>query len=186
MTPPPDSYSAMAALNGDNPRVISAEGEFVSLADEIVERLAAGSKLMERGRMRFCAHRSGDDLLHEMLIALARDTYIRPHRHGGKSESAHVVSGYGDLLRFEDDGRVESVLRVEPYGSGGCFYYRMAMPQYHMLIVRSDVLVVHETTNGPFRPEETEFAPWAPDELDIAGRALFLDRLEKEIAARAS
>jgi hypothetical protein len=55
-----------------------------------------------------------------------------------------------------------------------------------MLIVRSDVLVVHETTNGPFRPEETEFAPWAPDETDEAGQTLFLDRLEKEIAGRVS
>jgi cupin fold WbuC family metalloprotein len=176
----------MAATNGDNPQVISADGEFVSLANEIVERLAAGSKLMERGRMRFCAHRSGDDPLHEMLIALVRDTYIRPHRHAGKSESVHVISGYGDLVRFDDGGHVESVLRVEPYGSSGCFYYRMAVPQYHMLIVRSDVLVVHETTNGPFRPEETEFAPWAPDETDVAGRTLFLDRLEKEIAGRDS
>jgi cupin fold WbuC family metalloprotein len=168
------------------PEVIVAESDFVALSDEMAGRLASGSIATPRGRMRFCAHADSDDSLHEMVIALARDTYIRPHRHAGKSESVHVVSGYGDLLRFENDGRVESVLRLEPYGSGGYFYYRMARPQYHMLIVRSDVLVVHETTNGPFRPEETEFAPWAPDELDIAGRALFLDRLEREIAARAS
>ena len=168
------------------PEVIVAESDFVALSDEMAGRLASGSVATPRGRMRFCAHADSDDSLHEMVIALARDTYIRPHRHAGKSESVHVISGYGDLVRFDDGGHVESVLRVEPYGSSGCFYYRMAVPQYHMLIARSDVLVVHETTNGPFRPEETEFAPWAPDETDVAGRTLFLDRLEKEIAGRDS
>jgi len=170
-------------MNNKAPEVVYATGDFTTFSDDIVVRLGEGSAKTRRGRMRFCAHQSLDDSLHEMLIALNLHTYIRPHRHARKSESVHVVKGFGDLLRFNDAGLLQEVLRIGPYGSGCCFYYRMAAPQYHMLLVRSDTLVVHETTNGPFCPADTEFAPWAPAEEDIDGRGAFLGRLEKEIAA---
>jgi cupin fold WbuC family metalloprotein len=163
--------------------VIVAGDTFTALTDETVGTLSEGAPRTERGRMRICAHGSADDPLHEMIIALARSTYIRPHRHGVKSESVHVIAGYGELVRFDDGGRVVDVLRIGSYGSGECFYYRMSEPQYHMLVVRSDVLIVHETTNGPFRPADTEFAPWAPDDTDASGRNAFLARVENEVAA---
>ena len=122
--------------------------------------------------------------MHEMLIALSRETYIRPHRHAGKSESVHVIAGSGDLALFDDGGNLCDVVELGPFGAGKCFYYRMAAPQYHMLIVRSDILVVHETTNGPFRPHDTDFATWAPEEEDIEGRAVFLTRVETQIISR--
>jgi len=171
-------------MNQLSPEVIVATDAFTSLTDDIVRTLKRGSVSAERGRMRFCAHQTAEDPLHEMLISLARTTYIRPHRHSGKSESVHVVEGCGDLVRFDEAGGLVDVLRIAPHGSGRCFYYRMATPQYHMLIVRTDVLVVHETTNGPFRPDDTEFAPWAPEEGNIEGRAAFLAHVEKEIVAR--
>ena len=36
---------------------------------------------------------------------------------------------------------------------------------------------MHETTNGPFVPNETEFAPWCPDGSDPAELLAYLDRL---------
>ena len=41
-------------------------------------------------------------------------------------------------------------------GSGRPFYYRMSKPFFHTLIIRSELLIVHEITNGPFRPEGTD------------------------------
>lgn len=164
-----------------SPEILVATNAFLSVGDDFVDSLEHGVVATSRGRMRLCAHRTVDEPIHEMLIALSRDTYIRPHRHIGKSESVHVVEGYGDLVRFDDAGRLHHMLRIGPHGSGSCFYYRMAAPEYHMLIVRSDVLVVHETTNGPFRPSETEFAPWAPEEGDVAGRAAFRAWVEDAI-----
>ena len=40
-----------------------------------------------RKRARLCLHRGDEAAVHEMVIALDRDTYVRPHRHAGKSES---------------------------------------------------------------------------------------------------
>lgn len=164
-----------------NPEILVATDAFVSVTDGFVDSLEHGVAATSRGRMRLCAHRAADEPIHEMLIALSKATYIRPHRHAGKSESVHVIKGHGDLVRFDESGRLHDVLRIGPHGSGYCFYYRMATPEYHTLIVRSDVLVVHETTNGPFRPTGTEFAPWAPDEGDAAGRAAFLAQVEQAI-----
>ena len=35
------------------------------------------------------------------------------------------------------------------------------------LIINSEVLVFHEITNGPFNPDDTVWASWAPDENDV-------------------
>jgi hypothetical protein len=40
--------------------------------------------------------------------------------------------------------------------------YRLAAPIWHSLVIRSEYAGIHEITNGPFRAEEREFAPWAP------------------------
>ena len=53
--------------------------------------------------------------------------------------------------------------------SGKPFYYRVAESLYHTLLIRSEAAVFHEITNGPFRPGDTEFAPWAPAESDAEG-----------------
>jgi hypothetical protein len=63
------------------------------------------------------------------------------------------------------------------YASGRKFYYRSDAQAYHTLIIRSDVLVFHETTQGPFRREDTVFATWAPEDGDLEGRRAFQARL---------
>ena len=52
------------------------------------------------------------------------------------------------------------------FNSGLKFFYRLPPSRYHTLLIHSDVLVFHEITNGPFKPEETTWAPWAPEEND--------------------
>lgn len=44
------------------------------------------------------------------------------------------------------------------------FYYRMSQPFFHTLLIKSDILVVHEITNGPFVKDETLFGTFAPNE----------------------
>ena len=50
--------------------------------------------------------------------------------------------------------------------SGRKFFYRLPPSHYHTLMIHSDVLVFHEITNGPFLPEDTILADWAPEETD--------------------
>jgi cupin fold WbuC family metalloprotein len=134
-----------------------------------------------RRRIRLCAHGSPDDRLHEMLIVHERGAYVRPHKHPGKTESTHIIEGLVDVVVFDDDGQIESVIRMGDYASGKTFYYRMAVPVFHTLIIRSEVLVFHETINGPFDRRDTVFAPWAPEDKDVNLVSIFMADLDDRI-----
>jgi cupin fold WbuC family metalloprotein len=129
-----------------------------------------------RQRMRICAHRSSDDRLHEMLIVLTGKTYIRPHKHLNKSESFHLIEGEADAIFFDDAGKVTETIKLGP---GRQFFYRIEEPRFHTLLIRSDFLVFHETTNGPFNRADTLFAPWSPEETDLAGAQRFMESLRR-------
>jgi cupin fold WbuC family metalloprotein len=121
-----------------------------------------------RGRVRINLHNSSNDPLHEMLIAIRPGSYIRPHKHPGKSESFHLIHGSVDIVVFNDDGDIRDIVELAAGEKDRAFYYRMSVPMFHTLIVRSDLLIVHEITNGPFRAGETVFADFAPLESDAA------------------
>ncbi len=114
-------------------------------------------------RARLCLHHSPDDPLHEMIICFHRDAVIRPHRHSTKTESYHIVFGELDVVLFDDDGQPTRVVRMGD-GVGKTSIYRLSAPVWHSAIIRSEYAAIHEVTNGPFRAEDNEFAPWAPEE----------------------
>jgi cupin fold WbuC family metalloprotein len=170
------------------PRVESAEVLYaaeglVTLDAEAVAQLKRDAKRNPRRRIRLCAHASVDDRLHEMLIVHERDCYVRPHKHLAKSESFHVIEGEVDVVIFDDTGSVADVIQMGTFDSGRPFFYRLAEPTFHTLLIRSPVLVFHETTNGPFRREETVFAPWAPDDSKPDDVRRFLSGLNDAVAS---
>jgi hypothetical protein len=59
----------------------------------------------------------------------------------------------------------------------------MSQPFFHTLLIRSDILIVHEITNGPFLRGVTHFAPFAPEESDASGIADYLRRLLSRVAS---
>jgi cupin fold WbuC family metalloprotein len=124
------------------------------------------SKLMSssKGRVRINLHPQSSDLLHEMMIVLSPDAYIRPHKHPNKSEAFHLVYGSVDIVLFNAAGNILKVIPLAANDRSRAFYYRMSEPTFHTLIVRSDILVVHEITNGPFIDGETIYAEFAPKE----------------------
>ncbi len=136
-----------------------------------------------RKRIRLCAHLGQDDLLHEMLIVHEKSAYVRPHKHLGKSESTHIIEGLVDVVLFDDEGRIERVISMGDYASGKVFYYRMATPTFHTLIIRSEVLIFHETTNGPFDRSATIFAPWAPEDADVNAVVAFMSDLGRRVSS---
>jgi len=117
------------------------------------------------GRARLCAHPTPAAGLHEMLICLARATYIRPHRHF-KPESALILRGACDLVLFDEHGGIAEVLPLSDSAAGDTFFVRLAEPVYHTYLLRTDFLVFLETTPGPFDRRLTEYAPWAPHEQE--------------------
>ncbi len=133
----------------------------------------------KRQRVRLCAHPDVDAPLHEMLIVHGQDAYVRPHKHTDKSESFHIIEGAADILIFNERGEITEIIPMGDYASGCAFYYRLNSACYHSMIITSTILVFHETTSGPFRREETLFAPWSPDEKDTIAVANYMNRLKE-------
>ena len=161
----------------NNCEVVIPDNQIIKVDYQNIETLKNRVNSNTRKRIRLCAHKNIDDVLHEMLIVLTEDTYIRPHRHLGKSESFHIIEGLADIIIFDEDGNIIEIVTMGNYTSGRKFYYRLSDPYYHTLLILSDTLVFHETTNGPFKKSDTKFAAWAPDETDIIAGKKFLKQL---------
>ncbi|MCP4265447.1 MAG: WbuC family cupin fold metalloprotein [Candidatus Brocadiaceae bacterium] len=135
----------------------------------------------KRKRIRLCSHVNEEDTVHEMLIIHFKNTYVRPHKHMGKSESFHLIEGDVDVVIFDEAGNIKDVIEMGEYSSGKKFYYRITEPLYHTLVIKSDVLVFHETTRGPFNRSNTVFAPWSPDESNDQETNRFIDQLSERV-----
>lgn len=162
-----------------NDEVVYADDQIVKISDRDVAALKQKAKINERHRMRICTHRDVSDNIHEMIIVHYRDVYVKPHKHLNKIESFHILEGLVDVILFDDDGGVSDIIPMGDYASGKIFYYRISDPIYHTLVIRSEVLVFHEITNGPFKKSDTQFAPWAPQETDSLGVKKFMEDLSK-------
>ena len=144
------------------------------IGSQELDVLKQAAQASPRGKARVCAHPGDDDTLHEMIIVHAGYPYVRPHRHHGKSESFHVIEGRLTVVLFDDAGGIVDRILMGPFGSGRTFFYRLSDCLYHTVLFEDDLVVFHEVTNGPFVPEDAQFAPWAPLESDLLGRERFL------------
>ncbi|WP_439580647.1 WbuC family cupin fold metalloprotein [Elioraea sp.] len=154
------------------PEVIYTDLDFVVAGADEVALLKRHAVSTPRRRCRLCAHPSPEAAQQEMLIAMLGESYVRPHRHRGKTESLTVLEGVADAVLFDEAGAIREVVRMTPYDAGGRFFYRMPEQLYHGLVFRTRWFVYLETTSGPFDPACTEPAPWAPPETEAeAGRA---------------
>jgi cupin fold WbuC family metalloprotein len=145
------------------PDVFYPESGRVAFYDSDFAFLVAKAKSSVRGRARLCAHPDANDGLHEMLICLTRDGYVRPHRHS-KPESASMIRGSCDLVLFDEQGNIADVKTLGEPNSGKAFFIRLSDPIYHTYLLHTDTLLFLETTPGPFDRERSQFAPWAPAE----------------------
>lgn len=162
-----------------NDEVWIADAPLITVSRADIEALKERAAHSPRRRTRICAHRGDAEKVHEMLIVLARDSYIRPHKHLHKSESFHLIEGAVDVIFFDDAGMVTEVVALGDPSSGRPFYYRTDQSRYHTLRIGTEFLVIHETTNGPFNRADTVFAPWSPEETDLAGRQRFMESLRR-------
>jgi len=142
-----------------------------------INQLKQFARQTPRKRSRLCAHKDIDSSIHEMLIVHEKDIYIRPHMHMGKSESFHVIEGEADIVIFSDDGAILDLIEMSDYNGGKVFYYRLSEPLFHTVIIKSEVVVFHETTNGPFCREDMVFAEWSPPENEVEATHRFLKNL---------
>ena len=169
-------------LRHQSPEVLHADEKIVRVGQAEITALRQALTQSIRGRSRICAHRDSSNTLHEMIITLSRSTYIRPHRHFGKCESFHIIEGELDVVIFDELGEITDVVRMGPHGAAEqSFFYRLADPLFHTVVVRSETVVFHETTNGPFVREDTEFAAWAPDEKETDDAGAYVRDLVQRV-----
>jgi len=171
------------AIRRINDEVFYAQDEIVCMGAAEIDFVKARAAESPRGRARICAHLDPTDGLHEMLIALSRSGYVRPHRHVGREESFHAVDGEADVVIFDDAGGVEQVIRIGT-GKDDTRIYRLNAPRFHTVLVRTACFVVYEVTQGPFDQHGTVFAPWAPPEGDLNGIAEFLAKVDSWLKER--
>ena len=155
--------------------------EIVKISEHDINFIKEVAKTTPRKRARICAHQSNQHALHEMMIAICADSYIHPHRHIGKSESFHVIEGEVDVVVMSDNGGIKEVVELGDSKSNRNFYYRLSNAYFHTLIIKSDLLVVHEVTNGPFLPTETELASFAPQESESEAANEYMSSLMKQV-----
>lgn len=137
-------------------------------------RIARKSKL---NRARYVMHRTNQDAVQEMIIALTHQVYIKPHKHLNKMESFFIIEGNLSIVFFDDAGVKIDVVELDASKNLKPVYYRMNKPMWHTVVVHSDFAVILETTTGPFKKSETEFAEWAPEEFENDKISNFIESL---------
>lgn len=166
-----------------NEEVLFTRLDVTAIGRDDIQLLVAKAGKNRRKRIRLCAHKDADVPVHEMLIVHTSGVYVRPHKHVSKSESFHLIDGRVTVVMFADDGSIKETIPMSEYRAGGTFYYRIAAGVFHTLLIRSEYVVFHETTAGPFNRAEMVYAPWAPDEDDAAGVQRFLQELHQRVGA---
>jgi len=157
--------------------------KLVAIAKKDIDYLEDVARSNVRNRSRICAHRTVKDDIHEMIIYHPQGAYVCPHKHMGKDESFHLISGEIDLVLFDDHGNIENILEMGNYKSGKTFYYRIPLALFHTQIFRQNTLF-HEVTKGPFNKKDTIIAKWAPDEKNERSAKEYLQKLNKHITVR--
>ena len=137
--------------------------DIIEVAKQDIDYLIQEAQKNIRKRARYCTHSSAEDDVHEMIIYHKKGTYVRPHKHIGKTESFLLIDGEADILIFNKKGKLIHARNMGKYETGKDYYYRIPESCYHSQIFRKDT-IFHEAKTGPFEKKSTIFPNWAPDE----------------------
>ncbi len=171
------------AMNGTqireiSPEVLYSDGRFLAVGHDMIVTLKERARVSERKRCRLCFHTDADSAQQEMLIVMHKSSYVRPHRHIGKSETLTVIDGRADAVLFDSHGAIKEFVPMSSATEDGMFFYKMPEGIFHTLIFRSEWFVFLETTIGPFDPNQSTQAEWAPPETDQQAGHSFIRNLK--------
>ena len=111
-------------------------------------------------RARICLHKNDEEMVQEMIIAFCKDSYIRPHRHTDKSESYHIIEGRIEIIFYNDNGiEIDKVVLSDRMDEHP-FLFRVSNSAWHTVVPKTDFVIIHEVTKGPFNKNSSEFADW--------------------------
>ena len=145
----------------------------------IVKKIKDLAEKTNKKRARLCIHKSILDKTNEMIIALKKNSYVRPHIHpNSKSESYHIIQGKMNVYVFSKKGKKMKVIKMGQFGSNLNFFYRMNKGYYHLPIAVSNWCIYHEVFSGPFiKTKDVKYAEWSPEESDEKLVIKFLNKI---------
>jgi cupin fold WbuC family metalloprotein len=159
----------MKKLFGAKTTTFIQKDNIITVNKTILNKLKDAANKDPLKRSRLCLHHDFNDQVQEMIIAIKKGVYIRPHRHSNKTESLHIIEGKLLIIFFDDSGKVKSKITLALSSkSSNPFIYRIACPIWHSAIPLTKFVLYHETINGPFSSVNSEFASWSPEERDTS------------------
>lgn len=160
------------------PGVYRAIEDPVVVTPQHLKELRTTAAELPLKRARLNLHSNNDSIVHEMILAMHRDTIIPAHRHVGKCESFHLIEGSLLVVLFNDDGGPLRWIRLAGCEPRDNPYFRIGSETFHTVLPLSESVIFHETTNGPFDASQTEVAAFFPDLLEeqIAWKQGLIDR----------
>ena len=148
---------------------------FVVVNEALIDRTIGRARNAPQRRARVLLHPGQEDSLHEMLIALPRESCDVPHINFKSGKSFHIVRGEMAVMLFADDGSEVLPCRLGASSTDSCRIVRLNQPHWHTIIPLTDYVVFVETIIGPFTGNQ--FADWAPN-LDSANWQGFVTSLQ--------
>ena len=161
------------------PEVIQNSEELLFINNELVDQIIGEAKQSQRHMARLLMHFDHEDSVQEMLIAMDRDCAVMPNQSVGRSESLQIVKGELLLIIFDDNGNVLKRIEMGPAGSDKVFLYRLSSTPWHTMIPLSEIVVVHEALQGPFKNSSESFPDWVPGDSESLKR--FLKEIEMQV-----
>ena len=152
--------------------------DIAKIDSTFIDKLISQAKQNSRQRMRLCLHKDTSDDVHEMIIAMSKSCYVRPHKHMNKTESFHMIRGSLWLFVFDDRGAVIEKFKMSDNRDNGFLVYRLEKNYWHTIIPISDFVVFHEVRKGPFKGKgDSIFPSWAPKEEEVEKAREFLKKI---------
>ena len=124
-----------------------------------VTALSQAALKSPRRRANQNLHSELSDPIQRLAIAMAPDSYVRPHRHPHTWELLTSLRGRFLGLHFDEGGRVvaRTVLGEDSAA------VETPANTYHSMLALDDDAVLLEVKHGPYLPIN-DFAPWSPPE----------------------
>jgi len=129
-------------------------------------------------RYRYCLHRSPEEAVHEMIMCVTKNDYVRPHKHNKTIETNLLFEGKILAVFFDENGIVKEALIL---GKEEYFIFRIDCNIYHMTIPLTDTALFYEVKKGPFDSKDNIYAEWAPEEDDVNAVIKFIEKIKEEV-----
>lgn len=142
-----------------------AQGDVKVFTEELRGYLLDSARTSPLRRARINFHPDDSSLVQEMIIAMFADTKIGIHFHSSKSESFGILEGRVLVGLYSNSGHLFDV--VDLRSDRPQKFYRLDSNVSHLVVPISEVVILHETTLGPFQAATHHEAPNWASALDI-------------------